>query len=396
MADTIRSRFVPRSYLSASLGIYAKAYIDFCNRDNVAALHLGELDKLQKENSYSHKAPITTTMNMPAPPLVSPSLYSGPPPPYSYPSSTASSVVGVPNGLVSPPSTRRTSDEDKELPAPARQALPSIHEALGQEQKITVSSMLSNTTAPPSLSHMLTSTSPVVPNSRYPDHTPTKPLPPLSQSQSAPSYYQSIQDQPRHYSPRLPVDLGLSRPPPIITQPQPRPISSPTTASRLNGPYTSHPSPPYERLQSAHSQTMYSPSQPNMQYTSQPPITTYPIPSMPYPAWRNPPDVDRAQVAMQTAPKASPTGAAYGATVKRQLDIFDLELSLNEVCKLVFLVTLTFERVDVLVSADLDRMIGTVKCVRFVRAIDPFRPVVSVRTIILANRSLMPQFNFAM
>ena len=47
-------------------------------------------------------------------------------------------------------------------------------EALEQEQKMTVSSMLSNMTAPPSLSHILTSTSPIVPNSRYPDHTPTK------------------------------------------------------------------------------------------------------------------------------------------------------------------------------------------------------------------------------
>ena len=309
----------------------------------MAALHLGELDKLQKENSY--KAPVMTTINMPAPPLVSPSLYSGPPPPYSYPSSTASSVVGVPNGLVSPPATRRTSDEDKELPAPARQALPSIHEALGQEQKMSVSSMLSNTTAPPSLSHILTSTSPIVPNSRYPDHTPTKPQPSLSQGQSAPSYYQSIRDQPRHYSPRLPLDLGISRPPPIITQPsQPRLASSPSSATRLNGLYTSHPSPPYERLQSAHSQSVYSPHQPNLQYTSQPPVTTYPIPSMPYPAWRNPPDVDRAQVAMQTAPKASPTGAAYGATVKRQLDIFDLELSLNEVCKPDFPILLATHR----------------------------------------------------
>ncbi|KAL2056029.1 hypothetical protein ABVK25_003671 [Lepraria finkii] len=55
-----------------------------------------DMEKIKRENAgYNHNAPVTTTVNMSAPPLISPSsIYSGPPPPYSYPSSTASSVIG--------------------------------------------------------------------------------------------------------------------------------------------------------------------------------------------------------------------------------------------------------------------------------------------------------------
>lgn len=93
---------------------------------------------------------------MSAPPLISPSsIYSGPPPPYSYPSSTASSVIGGAGSGVgygnytSPSETRRTLHE-KEALTSVRQSLPSINEALntGDQQLISISSLLS-TTAPP-------------------------------------------------------------------------------------------------------------------------------------------------------------------------------------------------------------------------------------------------------
>ena len=320
------------------------------DRNDRPTLEFAELDKIQRENSYNPKAPVTTSINMPAPPLISPSICSGPPPPYSYPSSTASSVVGVSNGLVSPPESRRTSDDDKEQPARPRQSLPSIHEALRADQPMSISSMLSSAAAPPHASDPVISTSPTSITSRYQEHTPTKPATSFSQNHFTPSYHQPSRRAPSHYSPRTVTDSGVHRPPPINTTSfQPKVATSPVTAPRSNGMYSSHSSPRYDRLPTSNPQTAQSPYHSAFQYAAQAPPVTYPVPSMPYPAWRPPPDVDQAQAAMNGAPKTSPPGA-YGATVKRQLDIFDLELSLNEVCFLIsssfwYMISLTDPRV---------------------------------------------------
>ncbi|KAI4104797.1 MAG: hypothetical protein L6R37_003070 [Teloschistes peruensis] len=85
-----------------------------------------DLDKIKKENSfYNARIPSSTAANVPAPALVSPSsMCSGPPPPYSYPSSTASSVVngytnGYTNGYISPPSEpRKPLDIEKDQQHP--------------------------------------------------------------------------------------------------------------------------------------------------------------------------------------------------------------------------------------------------------------------------------------
>ena len=67
-------------------------------------------------------------------PLVSPTtIYPGPAP-YSYPPSTA--CPGPPqSGLISPPELRRTVEDEKEQ-QPQRQSLPSIHEALGNDNHL--------------------------------------------------------------------------------------------------------------------------------------------------------------------------------------------------------------------------------------------------------------------
>lgn len=71
--------------------------------------------------------------NQSSAPLVSVSpttIYSGPPPPYSYASSTANAAP-VLNALISPAESRRASGDEKEgLQRPSRESLPSIHEAL--------------------------------------------------------------------------------------------------------------------------------------------------------------------------------------------------------------------------------------------------------------------------
>ncbi|KAL8686733.1 MAG: hypothetical protein Q9224_005355, partial [Gallowayella concinna] len=87
--------------------------------DALPSISYLNLEKIQRENSlYNSRLPTSAPPHMPAPPLVSPSsMYSGPPPPYSYPSSTASSVVGGhTNGYMSSPIDARPilNDDKKE------------------------------------------------------------------------------------------------------------------------------------------------------------------------------------------------------------------------------------------------------------------------------------------
>ncbi|KAL9124363.1 MAG: hypothetical protein Q9217_006302, partial [Psora testacea] len=62
-------------------------------------------------------------------------------------------------------------------------------------------------------------------------------------------------------------------------------------------------------------------------------VTTYRAPLLQHSPWRNAnSDFERAEEVRKAAPKESPSNRpAYGESVKRHLDIFDLETSLNEV-----------------------------------------------------------------
>lgn len=294
-----------------------------------------------------------SALNMPAPPLASPSIYSGPPPPYSYPSSTASSVVGANNGnngYISPPESRRTTEDEKEPAAlPRLQSLPSIHEALGNDQHISINSLLSKpaavSQAPPAPSQR-SPTSPI--SHSRPDLTPLKTS--TSFAQGYPSAYRNTDysekpTRPR-YSPQLPSDI----PPhlyPHSSTPQhskhhiPGTVSSPIHHSGPTASAGHHRqlSPPYEAV-SRPPHTM------NNQYTYSPyhPSYAYPMPPSSIPSYQPPPplqqsswprslgsDIDRAEEARKAASKNSPKYQRHGENVKRQLDIFDLETSLNEV-----------------------------------------------------------------
>ena len=284
---------------------------------------------------------------MPAPPLASPSIYSGPPPPYSYPSSTTSSVVGGVNGYISPPESRRNTDEEKEpVPLPKQQSLPSIHETFGKDQHIPISSLLSKSS---SVSQTQTTSqhSPTSPISRSkPDFTPTRA--PASFSQGYPSAYRAPEHPekpPRPQpSPHLSNEIAphlypLSTTPHYSDQQSLRTVSSPMIQSRPTA-YSgqlSQTSPSYDTatrpVQSIHSQYPFSPYHPTY---------AYPMPSSHAPSYQPPPlqpptwrtggsDLDRAEEARRAASKSSPRHQAFGETVKRHLDIFDLETSLNEV-----------------------------------------------------------------
>ena len=289
---------------------------------------------------------------MPAPPLASPSIYSGPPPPYSYPSSTASSVVGVNNGYISPPKTRQATEEDKEVPAPPKlQSLPSIHEALSSnDQTISISSLLSKPAASQQPSQLPPQASPTSPVSRtHPDSTPIRP--PLSLSQPQQPLYrpQEVTEKSSRpqFSPRLPSDPQPPRFLPTSTQsyvpPQSRTMSSPMTQSypTASAPQLRHSSPTQDAgLRSAPSltsQPQYSPfhhAYHNFSLSSST-IPPYQQPApLPPLTWRSSgSDLDRAEEVRKAISKGSPKYQTYGETVKRHLDIFDLETSLNEVCE---------------------------------------------------------------
>lgn len=308
-----------------------------------------DLDKIKRESLiYSQSLPVSAALNMSAPPLASPTnMYSGPPPPYSYQSTTANSVAAL-NAYISPPDSRRTSGDEKEPPLPHHQSLPSIHEALGTEQHLSIPSLLSkagppatsnptpqqsSTTAAPR-SHLETS-SIAAPNSSTHAHSPIHPS------------HDSFEKSRPQYSSYLQIDSGSARFSAInsqessymSTQPSrtgPSPVNSfrqpmqswprhqspmhdqlPRPSTHTN---SQHGYPPY---QSAH--TSYAPQTPR--------LASYEHASVPHPSWRCAgSEIDRAEEIRRAAVKQSPVPQAFGETVKRHLDIFELETSLNEVC----------------------------------------------------------------
>ena len=326
------------------------------------------MEKIKRETPYSHN-PISAALHMPAPPLVSPSIYSGPPPPYSYPSSAASSVVGggsgpgtagVGAGNHYPQSeTRRTSGDDKDhLPTSQRLSLPSISEALtgDQQQPISISSLLSSSTPQPKFS--LVSKSPTSPVGRsYLENFPKGP--PDSFPQHTSSSYRPPQQSDRsngsNYSPRMATSVGETRfpampgfdshqpvPPPPRTISSPshysRPGASPIQSQQSYGPPSSlHektsrvPHPPVSNAPFGYGVNTYQPAYSFPQSTTA--VPSYRTPNLPLNTWRSSaPEIERVdEMRKATAKDTSPPRPAYGESVKRHLDIFDLETSLNEV-----------------------------------------------------------------
>ena len=305
---------------------------------------------------------------MPAPPLMSPSINFGPPPPYSYPSSAASSVVGGGGGgpgvvgagnYISQAETRRKSGDDKEhLPATQRLSLPSISEALtgDQQQPISISSLLSSTTPQPKFS--LVPKSPTSPVGRsFLEKVPKGP--PDSFPQHTSSSYRQPQPSDRtsgsNYSPRMAPALGESRFPAIpsfdshqpVPPPPPRTISSPSHYARPGAsPIQSQQnyvpqSPMHEKIARAAPPSASSAPfgygvnnyQPAYSYPpSTPGVSSYRTATLPQSTWSTAPEIERVdEMRKATAKETSPPRPAYGESVKRHLDIFDIETSLNEV-----------------------------------------------------------------
>ena len=292
--------------------------------------------------------PVSAALNMPAPPLASPTnIYSGPPPPYSYQSTTANLVSGL-NAYISPPESRRTSGDEKESAPPHHQSLPSIHEALGSEQHLSITSLLSKA-GPPTSSNSSSQQSSVALGPRSHADAASIAAPNASTQIQSPTRasHESFEKSSRpQFSPYLQLDSGTSRISAInaqeshhmLTQPS-RTASSPVNAFRQTAQsWPRQQSPMHDQLPrsstSMNSQYTYSPYQPaHSSYAPQTPhLTSFDHASVPHPSWRCiGSEIDRADEMRRTAVKQSPVPQAFGETVKRHLDIFELETSLNEV-----------------------------------------------------------------
>ncbi|KAF1981589.1 hypothetical protein K402DRAFT_231853 [Aulographum hederae CBS 113979] len=298
--------------------------------------------------------------------MVSP--YSGPPPPYSHQTATSGSFSQP--GIPSPPESRRTSEFDKEqqqqhpTPSqppqsqplqqpqhqPVRQSLPSIHEALGTDQSLAFS-VPPPTTSSSQYHHQPSTTSPASSFTRPYATEAQVPPPPHSYSQPTPkSPYM-------HQQPHAPV------PAPQLSQSQPEQLARHSySASKLpalhplrtaNSPVSSvrHPqysyppqtSPQYEQpAQSAPAATQsfgyapgpypqgypYSAPPPSASSAPFPPSTGYQPQRYGQP-WRNDGiDISRAEESKRAGRATVP---AFGESVKRHLESFDFEASLNEI-----------------------------------------------------------------
>ena len=305
-----------------------------------------DLDKIKRdahEYELKHANGITAASSQPR--LTSPqSVYPGPPPPYSYPSSAVSSALGF-NGYISPPDSRRLSNDDKEQ-SQTRQSLPPIHEALP-----SLYSSSPTSTVPTQTSHPATTLSPtaIIPRS-HPETILPGPPNPYASSQSHPSFPPEPPDK------RIQKNFNKSH------QPDEQQPSAPRIATHDPIPGSAHgtPTSPVTQGRSV-LHAVIPPQASSFSQTSQPlqpvqapqPLTTQPYghhypPAYSYPptsantlaypqmqsagSWRSDGfEFDRAEEGRRTAAKQSPRVHSYGESVKRHLDIFDLETSLNEV-----------------------------------------------------------------
>lgn len=309
--------------------------------------------------------------------MVSPSFTFNcpPPPPYSqtHSSSTNASPAGLPppNNLISPPGSRRTSGADQSLPPPPpapRQSLPSILEALGgPDHALAYPSQQQGppSTAPGPAFFQTTATSSADIH-RRPIFTsgPSDPPrtagmhPSIESNRSRDLHRPAELHRPSFTQIPPPQSPYMSRPPPQQGHGPPTPTSQ--THSDGRAPYQ----PQHPRLPSLHPirtgnspvttprNLGYPPSQqPSPGYETTPqsaPSAPYSYPqygppSYQYPAATSGPVYTPSAVSVAPprypqSQQAWPPGHDYhngiderGETVKRHLDSFELEASLNEV-----------------------------------------------------------------
>lgn len=320
--------------------------LDAGSRQSVGLPSMNYLDsdKIKREEAVDYQRKhLAATM-------VSPSYsFHCPPPPFnSHQSTNANSVSGALSGLISPPESRRTSGDEKE------QRLPSIHEALGPDQPypvppssgpVSTSQHYQPPAATPSPSDQGRRTYSADLHSQGPPNPYSHPRSPYMNNQtssaSGPPLHAHAEPLPRppfsstSHNSKLPTlhplrttqsppnSVRPSAPYPYPQQPTSTYEPAPQSAGSMNPPYVYSPYP---------SQYPYSAPPQGVSGPAYPPSATYSTPGRYQPApWRS--DGSEANRVEENKKAGRLVGAPYGESVKRHLDNFDLEASLNEIAE---------------------------------------------------------------
>jgi len=299
------------------------------------------MDKVKREEEAYQSRNMGAPQPLPALAAASPTYPypSGPPPPYSQPPQHANIWLGA-QSTRTPPMSRRPSvgeqENIKQTVNTVRQSLPSLSEALGVDSHNSyparpplppVSHAPSVAPSPPPSTvrsfgveapHATHPTAPALP-----PHPSYRPEPPTSPQDSARPSYTSPSDRP-------PLRLQTAHPPARQQQasypPHPSDISPayeqpPTQAPNAMGPpgfpYGYAPYPPRYAQPATSSTTVGPIYQPSV---------AYPAPQTPSSTWKS--ENATSRVGSDDRPAAP---ADYSTSVKRHLDLYDLEGSLNEV-----------------------------------------------------------------
>jgi hypothetical protein len=232
-------------------------------------------------------------------------VYSGPPPPYSYGPPAAPSNQP---GYISPPeSTTRRSTREDEKPSPARNSLPSIHEALGSERS----------------------------------------LPPFSASSqqgagSAPSTAMSANFPEPPRGPSNPFSAPTFRDNPFSSHPQSNPPPPPDLRTRESASFQPPPSPHTSSYHAAplanstfNKRSEHQPSHSSPQEESQRQSFSFPPVSRPPPTTQNGDPFHFSAVSSGPEPRppfARGPESSYDHTIKRHIDVHEAARDLNDVC----------------------------------------------------------------
>ncbi|RMY70508.1 hypothetical protein D0863_05726 [Hortaea werneckii] len=307
-------------------------------RPQLPALSYLDVDKVKREEEAYQSRNMCGSQLLPAVTAASP-YPQGPPPPYSQPPpsiSQANTYTNAQSGVRSPPESRRTSGDEQDAKHVPRQSLPSISEALGVESQ---TSYAASTPAPPPAStnpsHQVLAASsspkrsygmepPPLPPSSYGSNGAYSSYPPPRQETNAqPTYHSHEAHRAAYTSERPSLHLQTSQPP----QPQHPSYNYPTTTS----PGYEHPQPHSAATTgSSHAPYGYTPYPPRYaQPTSSTGGSSGPIyqPSLSYPAPLTPSTSWKSDSGRDGRP------AEYSSSVKRHLDMYDLEGALNEIAQ---------------------------------------------------------------
>ena len=306
------------------------------HRSALASLNRLDMDKITRDGDSHHKV-LSSGLSLSTAALPSPTTtYPGPPPPYSCSSSATPSNLGA-FEYISPPSSRRTTVDDKA--SGPRQSLPSIQEALGGDgtKPFSVSDIVhplsaTSRTAQPAFSFGAGQALP---------EAPSGPPNPFSQVPAAvqpavidPYVPHSAERQDIH-----PEQEGIKSTFPSSSTTESLAAPLHTFDIKSPRPRSSHPmsSNSYNRSNHTNGHDPLSDTSPSRfpaytsSYTystgsSNPPSSTFP----------SGPDYSRFNPAFkfddrkQSIPRSHPV-QPYSDSVKRHLDIFDIEMALNEV-----------------------------------------------------------------